>query len=118
MAAPISDSVAQLPMPAGRISASRAPESCKLSKADRRSHAEIVVAAPLCWGVLLSPEHGSRRALHRLGERGVPWLQPATFGRPASLCRRLLSVSLHPIDFEGEDSGLLVCKLKSKSFDF
>ena len=43
---------------------------CKLSKEDRRSHAAIVVSAPLRWGVHLSPEHGSR----------VPCLQPATFG--------------------------------------
>ena len=47
----------------------RTCEMCKLSKADRRSHVAIVVAAPLCWSVLLSPEHGSR----------VPWLQPAIF---------------------------------------
>ena len=67
----------------GRIS-----ESCKLSTADRRSHGEIVVAAPLCWGVPLSSEHGSRRVLHSLGEGGVPWLQPAT-QRCATLVRDL-----------------------------
>jgi len=36
-----------------------------------------VVAAPLCWGVLRAGEHGSRLVLHRLGEGGVLWLQPA-----------------------------------------
>ena len=49
-----------------------------------------IVAAPLCWGVLWAAEHDSRRVLHRLGEAGVPWLQPAepstkggTLGEPA-----------------------------------
>jgi len=32
----------------------------------------LVVAAPLCWGVLLFSEHGSR----------VPWLQPANRDAP------------------------------------
>jgi len=50
--------------------ARRISERCKLSKADRCSRAEIVVAGLLCRGVLLSPEHGIR----------VPRLQPATFG--------------------------------------
>ena len=62
-------------------------ESYKLSKADQRSNAVIVVAAALCRGVLFSPEHGSRRGLHRLGEGGLPWRHPATFEDAASFDR-------------------------------